>query len=69
MDFKGIMLSEASQAEKDKYCMIPLICVESEKNQQTLVSITKKMQTHRYREKLVVNSGRERWERAVSRGD
>ena len=35
MDFEGVMLSEASQAEKDKYCMIPLICVESEKNQQT----------------------------------
>ena len=26
MDLKGIMLSEISQIEKDKYCMIPLIC-------------------------------------------
>ena len=26
MDLEGIMLSEISQAEKDKYCMISLIC-------------------------------------------
>ena len=26
MDLKGIMLSEISQTEKDKYCMISLIC-------------------------------------------
>ena len=26
MDLEGIMLSEMSQTEKDKYCMIPLIC-------------------------------------------
>ena len=26
MDPEGIMLSEISQAEKDKYCMISLIC-------------------------------------------
>ena len=26
MDLKGIMLSEISQREKDKYCMISLIC-------------------------------------------
>ena len=25
MDLEGIMLSERSQTEKDKYCMIPLI--------------------------------------------
>ena len=24
MDLKGIMLREVSQAEKDKYCLIPL---------------------------------------------
>ena len=35
MDLEGIMLSEASQAEKGKYCMTALIRVESEKNQQT----------------------------------
>ena len=26
MDIKGFMLSEISQMEKDKYCMISLIC-------------------------------------------
>ena len=26
MDLKGIMLSELSETEKDKYCMISLIC-------------------------------------------
>ena len=26
MDFEGIMLSEISLTEKDKYCRIPLIC-------------------------------------------
>ena len=26
MDLEGIMLSEISQAEKDKYCMISLVC-------------------------------------------
>ena len=26
MDLEGIMLSEVSQTEKDKYCMISLIC-------------------------------------------
>ena len=26
MDFEGIMLSEISQTEKDKYCIISLIC-------------------------------------------
>ena len=26
MDLEGIMLSEVSQTEKDKYCMLSLIC-------------------------------------------
>ena len=26
IDFEGIMLGEMSQTEKDKYCMISLIC-------------------------------------------
>ena len=26
MDLEGIMLSEISQAEKDKYCMLSFIC-------------------------------------------
>ena len=40
MDLEGIMLSEISQTEKDKYCMI-LLNVESKKYNE-LVSITKK---------------------------
>ena len=51
MDLEGIMLSEISQTEKNKYCMISLN-VESKKYNKP-VSITKKEQTHRYREKLV----------------
>ena len=27
LDLQGILLSEISQTEKDKYCMISLICV------------------------------------------
>ena len=26
MDFEGIVLSEISQTEKDKYCIISLVC-------------------------------------------
>ena len=26
MDFQGVMLGELSQMEKDKYCMVSLIC-------------------------------------------
>ena len=26
MDLEGIMLSEISQAEKDKYCLLSLVC-------------------------------------------
>ena len=48
MDFEGIMLSEIRQTEKDKYCMISLICGIKQYNK--LVNITKKKQTHRYRE-------------------
>ena len=40
MGLEGIMLSEISQAEKDKYCKISLIC-ELKKN---LVNTTKKKQ-------------------------
>ena len=38
MDFEGITLSEISQTEKDKYCIISLICGIFKK---------KKTQTHR----------------------
>lgn len=27
MDLEGILLSNVSQTKKDKYCMIPLVCV------------------------------------------
>ena len=47
MDLEGIMLSEISQTEKDKYCM--MLHVESKKYNK-LVNITWKKQTHRYRE-------------------
>ena len=47
MDLEGIMLSEIRETEKDKYCMISLIC--GIKKLQLVVSIKKK-QTHRYRE-------------------
>ena len=48
MDLEGIMLSEISQTEKDKYCMISLI-MESKKYSQ-LMNRTKKKETHRYKE-------------------
>ena len=32
MDLEGLMLSEISQTEKDKYCMISLICGSNEQN-------------------------------------
>ena len=38
--FEGVMLSETSQAEKEKYCKIPLICGLKKK----LVNTTKKKQ-------------------------
>ena len=43
-DIEGIMLSEISQTEEDKHCMISLICGISRQ--------TKKKQTHRYREQI-----------------
>ena len=47
MDLEGIIPSKISQTEKDKYCMISLMC--RIKKYHKLVNITKK-QTHRYRE-------------------
>ena len=41
MDLEGIMLSEISQSEKDKYCMISLKCGKTKP-----VNTTKKKQTH-----------------------
>ena len=48
MDLEGLLLSEI-KSEKDKYYMILLRYVESKKYSK-LVNITKKKQTHRYRE-------------------
>ena len=45
-----IILSEISETEKDKYCMISHI-LESKKYNQ-LVNITKRKQTHRYGEQI-----------------
>ena len=47
MDLKGIMLSEITKPEKDKYCMLSLIQGISKINK--LVNITKKKQIHRYK--------------------
>ena len=43
MDIKGIILSEISQTEKDKYHMISLMCAIWKKGMN-------KHQTHKYRE-------------------
>ena len=48
MDLEDIILSETSQTEKDKYCMISLICGIKEMQQTS--EYNKKEQTHRYRE-------------------
>ena len=34
MDLEGIMLSEISETEKDKYCMISLICIIQKQNKK-----------------------------------
>ena len=58
------MLSEVSQTEKDKYCMVSVICgIQKKKIFFKLVNITEKKQTHRYREQITGyqwGEGRER---------
>ena len=49
MDLEGIMLSEISQTEKDKYCIISLY--------NKLVNITKRSRLTCIENKLVVTSG------------
>ena len=49
MDLEGIILSEISQIEKGKYCMISLVQC---KTYNKVVKITEKQQTHRYREQM-----------------
>ena len=36
MDLEGIMLSEISQMQKDRYCMISLICGIEKKNETSV---------------------------------
>ena len=49
MDLETVILSEVSQTEKEKYCMISLICgIEKEMIQVNL--FTKQRQTHRLKE-------------------
>ena len=48
---EGIMLSEISQMEKDKYCMVSLICGIVFKSSKW-TNKTKQRPTHRYREQI-----------------
>ena len=45
MDLEGIMLSEISQKEKDKYCVISLICRIKQVKQDTEYN-NKKAESH-----------------------
>ena len=56
MDLEGIMLSETSQTEKDKYCMLSLTCGILKKYNK-LVTITKRSRLTDTENKLVVTSG------------
>ena len=47
MDLEIFMLSETSQAEKDKYCLISLIW-----NLKNKMNRTKQKQTHSHREQI-----------------
>ena len=64
MDLKGIMLSEISQTEKDKHCMISLICGIL-KIQQTSEYNKKEADSQILENKLVVTS----WEREGERSN
>ena len=50
------MPSEIGRAEKEKYCIIPptdgILKIQKKKKKKKLVNITKKKQTHRYREQI-----------------
>ena len=45
MDLEGIMLSEISQIEKDKYCMLPLICGIHKIKQTAAAAAAKSLQS------------------------
>ena len=50
IDLEGIMLNERTQTEKDKDCILSLIC--------GYINITKKNKNHRYRKLVVTKGGR-----------
>ena len=54
-DCEDVMLSEISQMEKDKYCIMTLICGIQKYN--NLVNTRDKKQTRSYREQTMVTSG------------
>lgn len=61
---KGIMISQISQTEKDKYSMIPLICrilKQTNKKTKTQTHTHRKQQTHRE------NRPVEKWVKGVKR--
>ena len=67
MDLEGIVLSEISQIQKDKYCMISLICGSS-KIQQASEYNSPKKQTHRQASGSGGGSGRRgSWDRRLRR--
>ena len=52
MALESIMLSAVSHTEKDRYCMISLTCGILKKYNK-IVNVTKKTQTHRYKNIVV----------------
>ena len=58
VEFEGIILSEISQTEKDKYHMISLICaIYKNKTKEQ----TKQKQIHRYRDEISGYRGEGVW--------
>ena len=53
IDLENIMLSEIIYTEKDKYCMISLICQNQKRKRKKI-----KKEAHRYREQI---GGCQRW--------
>ena len=61
LDLDGIMTTEISQTEKDKYSMISLTCAIL-KSKINGTNITKEKQIHRYREQIGGCQKGEGWE-------
>ena len=62
IELEGIMLSEISQTEKDKYYRLSFVCVKSKKYNKVV-----NIQTHRYREQT--SGERRAGERQLGLGD